>query len=395
MGETTGGESPPHDLDVQSNNTNKPLDASQNKIEKNEIIQYDLNNRYRFNDKGPFIVYIEHKEKNIGRLFPIRIGHFLRKDIRFKNNIVDMKSIGKNRVKIFCKNYETANTLIDHELIITNNLVAYIPTFFTQKKGIIKMVDTYFKEEYIKENIESNIKVLSVKRLKRKLFDETSKQNIFVDRQMVILTFLGNNIPDTVKINMVNFIVEPYIYPVVQCFNCLRYGHTNKMCKSARKCQRCGQENCTFDDCVNHQICLHCNSSEHSSMSRTCSVYIKQKNIKIIMANENISFKEAEVISNNPSYSKIVTNNRFSILANHENFPSLPVPNLKNQIHTNNFIRKPIPKKQTVNITNETTKHSSKRRKHSTSPLQSPSIEKEHHKTLHLPQPISGRITKI
>lgn len=96
MGETTGGESPPHDLDVQSNNTNKPLDASQNKIEKNEIIQYDLNNRYRFNDKGPFIVYIEHKEKNIGRLFPIRIGHFLRKDIRFKNNIVDMKSIGKN-----------------------------------------------------------------------------------------------------------------------------------------------------------------------------------------------------------------------------------------------------------------------------------------------------------
>lgn len=258
------------------------------------------------------------------------------------------------------------------------------------------MVDTYFKEEYIKENIESNIKVVSVKRLKRKVFDETSKQNIFVDRQMVILTFLGNNIPDTVKINMVNFIVEPYIYPVVQCFNCLRYGHTNKMCKSARKCQRCGQENCTFDDCVNHQICLHCNSSEHSSMSRTCSVYIKQKNIKIIMANENISFKEAEVISNNPSYSKIVTNNRFSILANHENFPSLPVPNLKNQIHTNNFIRKPIPKKQTVNITNETTKHSSKRRKHSTSPLQSPSKKKNitPPPTYHL-QPISGRITKI
>lgn len=42
------------------------------------------------------------------------------------------------------------------------------------------------------------------------------------------------------------------------------------------------------------------------------------------MATRDISFKEAEKIVENPSYSKVVTNNRFSILSNLSNFPELP-----------------------------------------------------------------------
>lgn len=50
-------------------------------------------------------------------------------------------------------------------------------------------------------------------------------------RQIIVVTFIGNRIPDCVKINMYNFQVEPFIYPIVQCFNCLRFGNNKFQCK--------------------------------------------------------------------------------------------------------------------------------------------------------------------
>lgn len=33
-------------------------------------------------------------------------------------------------------------------MTLVKDLIASIPKFFTRKKGIVKMVDTYFSEEY-------------------------------------------------------------------------------------------------------------------------------------------------------------------------------------------------------------------------------------------------------
>lgn len=376
MSSSSGGEPPPQinsDITLQAENQ----------------FHFDLSNRYRINDRGPYYVHIEHREKNIGRLFPIRIGHFLRNIDTFKNNIEDIKAIGLNKVKIIFRNYEIANSLVEHDIIKQNNLIAYIPTFFTQKKGVIKMVDTYFSEDYIKENIESIIKVISVKRLKRKTINDITKEITFVDRQMVFVTFLGNTIPKTVKINMVNFVVDPYIYPVVQCFNCLRYGHTNKQCKGKRKCQNCSQQNCSSENCENEKICVHCNSPDHTSISRECPMYQKQKNIKSIMAVENTSFKEAEAIANNPSYAKITTKNRFSLLTTEENFPSLPDTSTSSR--SQNILTNPN-KKTTIikkNKLQKTTVLPLPKKRKSSSPLQSPSIEIYQSRPSYPSQPIT------
>lgn len=44
------------------------------------------------------------------------------------------------------------------------------------------------------------------------------------------------------------------------------------------------------------------------------------------MARQNLSFREAESMENNPSYNKVVSNNRFQLLNTIDNFPSLPTP---------------------------------------------------------------------
>lgn len=340
MDEDSGGGTPPN------TNTDK--------------LHFDLNNKYRLTDIGPYSVFVEHKDKNIGRLFPIRIGHFLQKVPEFRNDIMDIKPVGRNRVKVIFKSYNVANTLINHTAITENSLIAYIPQFFTHKKGVVRLVDTYFTEEYLKDAIKSNIEVIEVKRMKRKVIDQNTKDVQYVDRQMIIVTFLGNKIPECIKINMVNFHVEPYVYPVVQCYQCFRFGHTKSQCRSKAKCNNCAQDNCLSDPCTNEKRCVHCGSNDHMSTSRQCPAYNKQQCIKKIMSTQNLSFKESEIIVNNPSYAKITNNNRFSLLANSENFPDLPTSS-SNTL----FITKPKSRPLTQSM-------APKKRKKSLSPPETP-----------------------
>lgn len=282
---------------------------------------HDFDNRYRKTDKGPFYVYIEHKNNNLGRLFPIRIGHYFLPNKTISNNIIDIKSIGINRVKVILKTYIAANQLVTSDIIKNNNLIAYIPRFFTQKRGVIKMVDTYFSEEYLKAAIQSDTEVVEVKRMARRVVNDKG-ENTFVPRQMIIVTFLGSNLPSDIQINLTNFPVEPYIHPVVQCYSCLRYGHVSKMCRGTKRCKGCGGDH-HVDECDEEVCCVYCNSKEHTATSRMCPEYKKQHSIKKTMAVENVSFSEAQRLVNNPSYAKITTNNRYALLSDLKNFPPL------------------------------------------------------------------------
>lgn len=310
MSEKTGGPGPPY--------------KNPNEVEMVSELKFDLNNKYNSWDKGPFFVYIEHLDKHIGRLFPIKIGYYLMNINSIKNDIIDIVSVGVNRVKVIFGKSCSANELVGNEILKKNNLVAYIPSFFNHRKGVIRMIDTFFTEDYLLNAIECDSgNVASVKRMKRKITEDGIQK--LVDRQIVVVTFKGNILPEKVRINLTYFTVEPYIFPVVQCFKCLKYGHTAKLCKATNeRCKKCTEIHEKDTVCTEQIYCFYCQNSEHISTSKLCPVYIKQRKIKQVMATRNISFKEAEKIVNNPSYSKITSNNRFSILNNEQNFPPLP-----------------------------------------------------------------------
>lgn len=305
--------------------------SSQDKIVNTNVPHYkqneiDFSNKYKITDNGPYYVFVEHRDKNLGRLYPMRVGYYLRLSNEYKKSIIDIKIMGRNRVKVILDNFRAANEMINNDLLTKNGLLAYVPKFYTQKKGLVRMVDTFFSDDYLLRNIECNRKVLEVKRLERKVVDEEGKEKL-VKRQMVVISFQGNELPQCIRINGVNFHVEPYIHPVVQCHKCLRYGHISKLCKNddscCKKCSRVHNDG----DCDGVTRCLYCKTDgNHSTMSKQCPIYLKQRRIKELMAKQNLSFKEAEAIENNPSYSKVVTNNRFQILDNSNNFPALPTP---------------------------------------------------------------------
>lgn len=309
-------------INVDKQNKTDVSNGDSARTQQGEI---DFNNKYKTSDKGPYYVFVEHKDKSVGKLFPVRVGYYLRLNNEYKKSILDIKTVGRNRVKVILNDFRSANDLINNELLTKNNLIAYVPKFFTQKRGVIRMVDTFFSNEFLLNNIESSRKVVEIRRVEKKIIDSDGIEK-FVKRQVVIVSFLGNEVPPFVRINGVNFPVEAYIQPVIQCHKCLRYGHVSKLCKNddfhCKKCATIHKEG----ECDEQVRCIYCKNTDHPSISRQCPIYLKQKRIKERMAKQNLSFKEAEAIENNPSYSKIVTNNRFSILNTVENFPPLTSP---------------------------------------------------------------------
>lgn len=385
----------PEHCNIRSNNSNysttgidkntKTPDNGDNKnvsddnTKRKERFDEFSKNKYRITDPAPYYVYVEHAEKNVGRLFPIRVGHFLYQCEELRKGIVDIIPIGINRVKVITKTYSMANKLVDHPLLLENKLRSYIPTYFTQKKGVVKLVDTIFDIDYLWKNIHSDQEVVDIKRLRKKVVNRDSGKEELIDRQTIVVTFLGSVVPNRIRINLCTFPVEPWVYPVVKCYSCLRFGHVASQCRGKLRCSRCGSDGHGFENCPSETSeCIHCSSKNHHANSRKCPAYVRQHNIKKIMASENVSFKEAEHIVDNPSYAKVTTHNRFSVLGNEENFPSLPKQDY-NPTTSSFFLRKP----RNGSVRSSPQQVSQEKRKASaTSPI-SPTSETQNHERRH------------
>lgn len=108
-----------------------------------------------------------------------------------------------------------------------------------------------------------------------------------------IITMKGQKIQDSITICnrlRIKLRIRPYVEPVIQCFNCFMYGHVKAKCKKVQKCIVCGDRE--HGECTKSVYCINC-GGEHKSTSRTCTEYKINKDIKGIMAQENMSYIEA------------------------------------------------------------------------------------------------------
>lgn len=152
--------------------------------------------------------------------------------------------------------------------------MAYIPSLLTEKKGVIRSVDTSYFETELLQIIKSDVVVKRVQRLNKVTRNEN--EVVHTPRQVVIVTFKGVKIPQYVFINRVRCPVDVYIPSVVQCFGCLRFGHIATQCKSKKRCRKCAAEVVT--DCAECDVwCVFCRNNNHASTDKSCPEYGKQK----------------------------------------------------------------------------------------------------------------------
>ncbi|XP_017787264.1 PREDICTED: uncharacterized protein LOC108569977 [Nicrophorus vespilloides] len=269
-------------------------------VNKNPNSNRETINFFNDQDSGPFIVNVEPTDPTTNSTNSISLGYKL--SLSIKNRINKVESRGRNRVAVFFKTKNYANEFLTSDFLVNNKLKAYIPSHIISCKGIIRDIDRTILEDDIQKNMicSDSREILRAERINRRSHNEAG-ETVYVPTNSLIITFRGKQPPESVSIYLNFRRPETYVPRVIQCFGCLRYGHTKKICKSKLvRCPACS-ENHQIESCPSKDdpTCAYCegkhltNEANVRLSERRCPEYLKQKQIKEAMVRHNYSFFEA------------------------------------------------------------------------------------------------------
>ena len=136
-------------------------------------------------------------------------------------------------------------------------------------------------------------------------FDETEVLNMcpsqvwkvqkIPNTSMIVLSFEDPDVPLFINIENERIPVRPFKQKPLQCYNCFRFGHNSKYCKSAKICSNCSAKE--HGACQSEAKCLNCDGN-HKPTDKQCEQY-KMEEVAINKANaEHISIGHAKSLLN-------------------------------------------------------------------------------------------------
>ncbi|KAI5700894.1 hypothetical protein M8J75_003941 [Diaphorina citri] len=100
----------------------------------------------------------------------LKVADIIYRKMKVGGDIIETKKIGRNRIIAICRDAQTANKLVESEDLKKDHEV-FVPFSFISRAAVIRNVDVEYTEEELKEEIDSGeYKILSVKRMKRRMF---------------------------------------------------------------------------------------------------------------------------------------------------------------------------------------------------------------------------------
>lgn len=269
---------------------------------------------YQEDDMGPYRVHIEYVESPATANLEIKsltVGQLLQTRLKLPG-VVDVKKFGRKTVTIYFNDHNQANQLVSSKELQKYNLKAFIPDSYLVVSGISRGVDLVVDLEDLKQELQLNYPVTKVERLTR--FDKEAGKR--VETTSIKITLRLSKLPDEVFAYKTKLKISPFIGHIKQCEKCLRYGHFADQCKSKNaRCKRCGEAEHGAQGCCTVK-CLHC-KGDHEATYDGCEEKVRQRNIKFLMAKNNMGYFEA--VEAYPTY----TRNSFDLLERAEEFPQL------------------------------------------------------------------------
>lgn len=173
------------------------------------------------------------------------------------DNVVNQKI---NRAGFLCVNVATAADavkLLNLTSLGGAQVESVIPSMYLRHEAKIRGVPYHYTNEKLAElfagvGVVSARRQLTVKRLHDGTYEE-------FPRSSVVLTFKPDaTLPKTLELDNEKFIVEEYIEAPLQCFKCLRFGHTSRACVSVSRCKNCGARYCEEECERRTPMCANC-----------------------------------------------------------------------------------------------------------------------------------------
>lgn len=203
--------------------------------------------------------------------------------------ISGIKSIKyRNAYKILIEfdNREQADKLLNNKKFKDLDYKCELTYETTFTYGLIRGIELEASDEEILAALSSEIEITAIRRLKK-----LNSDGKWVNSESIRLCFNSSILPESVKIYDCNFKVEKYIFPVTQCSVCWKFGHIAKFCpKKIILCPKCGNDhpNCNTDSFK----CLNC-KGPHMALDKSCPSFIKEKTIRKIMSDSNVTYRIA------------------------------------------------------------------------------------------------------
>lgn len=277
--------------DNTNNNITEVLGLGRDEVEHIDFQRADkvVLNRYSDSSIGPYTVSVQSIKENIGMYHETKLGKiFLMNKVQ---GIMELHKISKNKIQVEFMTAAAANMFVSSAFLEQHQLKAYIPTSKIQRVGVVHNIDISITDEELRDYIKSEIIIIKVQRIVRRVKNAAGEIDI-IPTKTVKIWFLGQSLPTRVYLYYNALIVKPFVFGVIQCRNCYRFGHVQDQCKSSTRCANCALDHFTAE-CTQKEInCVNCDSTEHCTTDRSCPKYLRQQQIKKIMAIHNCAFHE-------------------------------------------------------------------------------------------------------
>lgn len=265
--------------------------------DKGRNIDENNNNNFRFkgDHKGSIIVGASVRREKIVKG---KIGNAVRiatKTMAISNKIIKIKHLGYNRSEIHIKDVVTANKILD---LKESDIEYYVPGRAKRIKGVLIDWDSELPLHELYEAMTETERrgIIQIERLKKRIYNREKQESLMIDTNNLVMTWEGNARPDKISLcgGMMSLRVRPFVEAVRQCFNCFKFGHVKAVCRAKQRCIVCGEEG-IHGRCEKPLSCTSCGEA-HKSTDRRCNVYQYNMELKKVMAENNVSLREAEGI---------------------------------------------------------------------------------------------------
>lgn len=255
---------------------------------------------------------LDDKDGSI-RINKLTFGQLMTKSDFYCHNVSNIRALGKFKLIVFMKTLQAANHLQKDSSLNEYNYKAYIPRSFVSVSGVVAGVPVDMDMEEIRESITCACPIISINRLHR--YEGGRK----IPTSRIGVIFRASQLPREVRIFCCINTVRPFINRPVLCLNCLRYNHRVENCRSKKRCPNCAamHEGLETGECQNPRKCFYY-KTDHQTSDADCPEKARQRNIKTIMARTTLTYMEAK------EQHPILTQNRYDLLTNNEEFPALP-----------------------------------------------------------------------
>lgn len=216
---------------------------------------------------GPFLVIAEAQgEANLS------ISTMAKRIIQnFGRDYVKAAPISRRKMKILMRTANAANSLLEMDV---ENVSFMIPQRLIETLGVAS-IELEVEDEELRDAISFdkgksiqlfNPDIVEIRRVVKKHGTELTPLTT------VIITFSGLTLPTHVEINRALYKVKPYIYPLRQCRNCWRLGHSLKNCRSKKRCHCCLENDISDDHECNQTSpqCVNCGGKHAANDTRQC-----------------------------------------------------------------------------------------------------------------------------